>query len=214
MSESDFDPKASPELDRLARAVMSIERDLGLPADFLNSIHKGDDWTVIIRTHALVESMVSHLLTHAIGDVRLSRFFERLELGNVQTGKLALAGTLELLEPKERRFIKTLGELRNRLVHDIRNVNFNPREYFEALDKNQRRAFLEATTYWTSEPPEKRLASLKGEPQNLIWISMLALIVRVNDRLSEAKSHHEAVKLVMGGYDRFVLEMENYRDDG
>jgi hypothetical protein len=52
------------------------------------------------------------------------------------------------------------------------------------------------------------LASLQGEPQNLIWISMLTLIVRVNDRLTEAKEHHKELKWVMESYDRFKVNNE------
>lgn len=210
MVDHGFDIERSPELERLTLAVVSIEHDLGLPKGFLLDLHKGDDWSVIIRTHALVEAMVSHLLTQTIGDVRLAGFFERLDLGNVQTGKLALAGTLELLEPRERRFIRTLSELRNRLVHDIRNVTFNLSAYFEGLDKNQRQAFLEATTYWTDDP-ETRFAALQRKPHNLIWFSMLALIVRVNDRLTEAKVHHRDLKWVMESYDRFTFNNEYER---
>jgi hypothetical protein len=197
-------------MDSLTRASIDIERDLGLPQHFLLDLFKEeDDWSLIIKMHALVEALISHLLMHAIGDPRLLRFFERLELGNVQTGKLVLAGTLELLDQNERRFIRLLSELRNRLVHDIRNVTFNLHTYIDGLDKNQRRSFFEATSYWSSTGTEKLMVSFQNQPKRFVWFTMLTLAIRVNEGLRAAKSHHVELEWVMERYDRFRTEMEN-----
>jgi uncharacterized protein YutE (UPF0331/DUF86 family) len=185
------------QLKRLVSAVSSIEQEFGLKDGFLLDLGKGDDWSFVIKMHALIEAMVSHLLTHAIGDTRLSEFFERLELSNPRTGKIAVAEMLELLENPERRFIRLVSELRNRLVHNIRNVNFDLQTYYEGLDKNQRQRFLDGASWWYSPGPSDLADSTKSNPQSILWFALLSLIVRINDRLSVAKDCNQKLQEIL-----------------
>jgi hypothetical protein len=186
-----------PHLDRLATSLSSIEQEFGLKDGFFLELGRGDDWSFVIKMHALIEAMVSHLLTHAIGDTRISEFFERLELSNPRTGKIALAEMLELLESPERRFIRLISELRNRLVHNVRNVNFNLQAYYEGLDKNQRRNFLDGAGWWYSRGPDKLADSLSNNPQSILWFALLSLTVRINDRLTMAKDCNQKLQEIL-----------------
>jgi len=185
------------QLDRLAAAVGSIEQEFGLKDGFLLDLGKGDDWSFVIKMHALIEAMVSHLLTHAIGDTRLSEFFERLELSNPRTGKIVVAGMLELLEGPERRFIRLVSELRNRLVHNVRNVNFDLQTYYDGLDKNQRQGFLDGASWWYSPGSSDLVGALKNNPQSILWFALLSLIVRISDRLSVAKGRNQKLQDIL-----------------
>jgi hypothetical protein len=192
-----------PHVDRLVTSLSSIEQEFGLRGGFFLELGREDDWSFVIKMHALVEAMVFHLLTHAIGDTRISEFFERLELSNPRTGKIALAEMLELLESPERRFIRLISELRNRLVHNVRNVNFNLQAYYEGLDKNQRQNFLDGAGWWCSPGPHKLADSLSNNPQSILWFALLSLTVRINDRLTIAKDYNlklqEILDLLGGG---------------
>lgn len=177
--------KMEAELERLASAVGSIEREFGLENGFLVRLSHGDDWSFVIRSHALIESMVSRLLTAVVGDARLSEFFERLELSDRRVGKLAVAENLATLKSEERGFVRLLSELRNRVVHNARYLNFDLRAYYDGLDRNQKRSFLKTGAYWFSKPPEQLPEPVRTEPKSILWFGLLALIVRVTDRLGQ-----------------------------
>lgn len=78
--------------------VGQFEKDIGLPAGFLvNLLIKEDDWSFIIKLHALVEAAVSHLLATICGEELLT-VFTRLQLSSETVGKLAFAKALHTLD--------------------------------------------------------------------------------------------------------------------
>jgi hypothetical protein len=76
-----------------------------------------------------------------LGDPRLEEIISRLDVSDRQRGKLAFVKALDLLPEEERAFIQKLAELRNSLVHNIKNLDFNLKLYLEELDQAQRKAF-------------------------------------------------------------------------
>jgi hypothetical protein len=46
----------------LEELVHGLEKDLGVPADFFFTLHKEDDWSFVIKLHALFKGTVSHML--------------------------------------------------------------------------------------------------------------------------------------------------------
>lgn len=121
-----------------------VESDLGIPPGFLSSLDKLDDWACVIQAHAVIEASLTHLLVGALGRHELADAFARLELSAAKTGKVVFAEALGLLAPEERRFIRLLSEIRNRLVHDIRNATFSLQQYASSLDPQQSRNFVQA----------------------------------------------------------------------
>lgn len=128
----------------LADLVPLLEEKLGLKSGFFESLDRDDesDWSFIIKVHALIEASISHLLTEHLGRSELNDVFSRLDMSNKTTGKVAFVEALKLLEKSERRFISSLSELRNTLVHDVRNVNFDLAEHVESMEKEKQDAFL------------------------------------------------------------------------
>ena len=55
------------------------------------------------------------------------------------TGKLAFLTSLELINKDNKKFILKLSEIRNSLVHDVRNTTFSLSDMYSSLDKNQRK---------------------------------------------------------------------------
>jgi hypothetical protein len=127
----------------MVEAAAEIEKELGLPNNFLWDLRNEDDWSAIIKLHALLESAVTHLLVRFFGHDELEDIFANMELGNTRTGKLVFLGKLNCLEKQHRRFIRKLCEMRNRLVHDIKNVRFSLSEYVTELTGDQYKAFLD-----------------------------------------------------------------------
>jgi hypothetical protein len=176
-----------------------VETAFGLPAGFLGNLAREEDWSFVIKAHALVEAAVSHLIAANIGDVRLAPVFQRLELSNDDTGKLAFAKGLDLLDPQERRFVRTLSQLRNLLVHNVGNVTFSFPKYFAALDTNQRRALLESALYFVKEPSalERWRATAQRDIKFALWGAVAFLVGNcvLNATLAEKEHASRALQL-------------------
>lgn len=121
-----------------------LEKSLNLPAQFLEKLVGEDDWSFIIKVHALLEAAFSHLLTEYLGKPELSEIFSRMELSNSHTGKIVFAEKLNLVDKDTRRFLRKLSEIRNQFVHDVSNVNLDLNGYIRRKDKNGQTEFKKA----------------------------------------------------------------------
>ena len=137
-----------PILETQERPIADIENQLGLPAGFLKGLYDHeDDWSFVIKAHAFLEAALTHLLADHLGREDLLPVFAYLETSNVRTGKLAFVKAFDLLDKGARRFIHTLSELRNDLVHEIGNVSFNFEAYVAQLSDKERKEFIGAFDY-------------------------------------------------------------------
>jgi hypothetical protein len=139
---------AMPLSEIQERPIADIENQLGLPTGFLLSLYTHeDDWSFVIKSHAFLEAALTHLLAEHLGKEDLLPVFAYLETSNVRTGKLAFVKAFDLLDKGARRFIHTLSELRNDLVHEVSNVNFNFATYVSSLSDKERKEFIGAFEY-------------------------------------------------------------------
>ena len=130
------------------RPIADIENQLGLPTGFLLSLYTHEnDWSFVIKAHAFLEAALTHLLADHLGKEDLLPVFAYLETSNVRTGKLAFVKAFDLLDKGARRFIHTLSELRNDLVHEVSNVGFNFADYVSSLSDKERKEFIGAFDY-------------------------------------------------------------------
>lgn len=130
------------------RPIAEIENQLGLPTGFLRGLYNHeDDWSFVIKAHAFLEAALTHLLADHLGKEDLLPVFAYLETSNVRTGKLAFVKAFDLLDKGARRFIHTLSELRNDLVHEVSNVGFNFATYVGNLSDKERKEFIGAFDY-------------------------------------------------------------------
>ena len=145
---------------------------------FFNSLDADDenDWSFVIKLHALVEAAVSHLLTAQFHREELSGLFSRLDMSNETTGKAAFVKALALLGKPERRFMSSLSELRNKLVHDVRNVNFDLLHYVEGMNKDQQAAFLKNFNLLSTEVTNDIRNLFQHDPRQALWYSGMAFL--------------------------------------
>ena len=101
----------------------------------------------MIKSHAFLEAALTHLLADHLGKEDLLPVFAYLETSNVRTGKLAFVKAFDLLDKGARRFIHTLSELRNDLVHEVSNVNFKFDTHVAQLSDKERKEFIGAFDY-------------------------------------------------------------------
>ena len=106
--------------------IQNIERGLELPDGFLiRLLNERDDWSFIIKTHALVESAVNHALIAKLRKREVSKVIARLDLSNESTGKLALVKSLGLAQQEIAR-LKLQAELRVALECGDFRLHYQP----------------------------------------------------------------------------------------
>lgn len=120
-----------------------FEQELGLPAGFFHALLHEDDWSFVIKLHAFFEGVITQLLVKSLSRESLEGILSELPISDKRIGKMAFVRALKLLEEGPRKFISDLSDLRNALVHNVRNVQFDLKEHVKGLDKNQRKKFRE-----------------------------------------------------------------------
>src|SRR5438034_1782577 len=95
----------------LLEYVRSLEELFKLPdAFFLGVLNEGDDWSFIIKTHALIESGTTRLLLEAVTAPSIpTAFLETLPLSGGRHSKLELLRLLGRLESDHVKFIISLS---------------------------------------------------------------------------------------------------------
>lgn len=148
----------------LVENVGELEELLGIRRGFFSDLLlKEDDWSFIIKTHALVETALTRLLESRITPAIPVEFINGLTLSGGRQSKLQLLRLLELIDVDEVRFVEGLSKIRNRLVHNISHVSFVLRDYVAALSPEDGSSFATKTCcvfYNEQWPTEGRPAQL------------------------------------------------------
>lgn len=182
--------------------IIRLQKQIGLNSDFFKNLLDEDDWSFVIKLHALIEALITSLLVFHFNEKKLSGIFSRIELSNKTTGKLAFMKELDLLSDEDIKFIFSLSELRNKFVHNIENCSVTLRDWIGQLDKNQIRNF--AIYMRPSEALTRKIQDLgfgekldklvikqsdisnlikfaKHNPKLYIWIGAYSLLVNIVD---------------------------------
>ena len=121
MSLENPDPKDYPNIDSTVKALVSI----GFNKGFHHMLKEGDDWSFIIKIHAVLEAVFTEYLTKKLNKEELSDVISNLEMSNSKNGKLAFAKALGMTFSDSETFVRRLSELRNELVHNVKNLNYS-----------------------------------------------------------------------------------------
>ena len=92
----------------------------------------------------MIEAGLNHLLVYHFENQKLAGIFSRLETSNKHTGKIAFVQGCKLLPEACIRFIIALSQVRNILVHDVRNFGFELSQHELGMDSNQRKVWRNA----------------------------------------------------------------------
>lgn len=181
-------PLPSDEHPHLHRFIDWSTDSLGIPVSFLNRLGTDDDWTVVIKLHAMLEAGLNRIIGNALADPRLSDIIARLDTGDRQKGKLAFAKALELVPGESRNLIRMLSELRNELVHDVRNFEFSFKKWIEEMKEADLRNLRKyVATLIKRDVPygEETLtsaASLHRNPRYTIMLASLIIMGHISKR--------------------------------
>jgi len=167
---------------KLLETVRSLEEKvLKLPTGFFGRFLKeGDDWSFIIKTHALIESGTTRLLEAVVAPTIPFEFLQSLPLDG-RNSKLRLLEMLGRLESDHVKFIKGLSRIRNLVVHDVTQVGFVLTDYLASLSTQNLHTLLsEACSLFyfpdlfkSKGDREKQRAKILAEPRFHIWRTAL-----------------------------------------
>ena len=131
-----------------------------------------DDWSFVIKSHAMIETILSEYLTAKTGNKHLNKIFKRLDLGNREFGKLEFAKAYGIFSNSQITFIRKYSTLRNQLVHDVENLKFTFGDYLSKLNKQDLKSW-KTTVLWFVENEElhKKLEKeFLKKPKLVFWI--------------------------------------------
>jgi hypothetical protein len=119
-------------------AVAAFESQLGLETGFVYRLAKEDDWSFVVKAHALLEAMLSHSLPLAAID-GLTRTLRGLN----NARKIQAARDLSIIDDDDERALRELSRLRNKLAHDVSMTRFHFADHLQDGDERLRfqRAF-------------------------------------------------------------------------
>jgi len=177
--------------ERLGDLVPHLEQRLGLAPGFFEALDADDesDWSFVIKLHALVEAAVSHMLTTELKRQELEGLFARLDISNKTIGKAAFVKALGLLDEPARRFMSSLSELRNLLVHDVRNVNFDLERHVKGMNAKEQGEFLKGFNLLSTAVTDDIRALFLLDPRQALWYSGMAFLGLVYLRIRPAVAH-------------------------
>ena len=189
--KSDLDYIISKYIDEVRSGVIGCNEALAMLA-------KEDDWSFVIKSHALIETIITQMIVEHSGDNKFEKIIKRLPLSDSQIGKAALCKELGLLNKTEISFIRFYSELRNSLVHNFENIHFNFQRYLREIDNNQKKKFYSNVLWFVKDEKDKSLWDFEKYKNTKIglWLAIMQLFIKCTLVINE-KQTNKQVELKM-----------------
>lgn len=175
---------------------LELEKELGLPKDWVITVAGEDDWSFIIKAHALLEAAANNAIENQLQRNELSDVVARLEFSRAHIGKVHILIKLGILDSECKRFCSKLSETRNHFVHNVKNVENSLDKFIESLPekeiKGMKKAFCWDVPDWKGYDWSKisgedaqlffSLASSSWEKSKklAVWFGVLYVIKKLN----------------------------------
>src|SRR5262249_5513571 len=138
---------------------------------FIDELADGDDWSFVIKGHALLEAGVSHLLAHHFGHEGLLDIFGYLDMGAAKFGKIAFLSALDLLGSEDRGFIRGFGAVRSHVVHRVANGDLTLKHSRAGLSRDkQLRAHRHLARLFHAHEPTERVNPVDADCPRLTFM--------------------------------------------
>lgn len=183
-------------------SVKEFERKLSLPEGFYSKLLKEDDWSFTIKMSALFEAACTHALITKLNTPELEKSLSQLDQANSSYGKIKLLKCLNLIAPEQSDFLIKLANLRNNFVHNVSNVELTFDQLIEAMDDNQKKAFVK----WVGHGIVEK-ATIQGEtvsrssmvlenPKLSIWITAAEVLACLYLEVDVAEKVHNRLNAI------------------
>lgn len=200
-------------MDRLGKhyreATARIELKLSIPKNFLSDLEKEDDWGVIIKSHACLEVICNQTLSGYFPN-SLENFLVEMPFWG-KPSKVEMLHSLGIIEQEDRKFLKYLSELRNKLAHDTRFLSFDIAKYFEGLDRNQKKQWSSLLTFYFGLTTAD--SAFKDNPKSVIIDMVRANIglISLHDDLKRKDiEYEEKVKKSVNTLHSHIVALESF----
>jgi len=181
-------------------SLEEINKDYSEKLDFLKKLLTDDDWSFIIKSHSLIESLVTELIINKIDEKKLKRVIERIPLHGEIVSKISISKTYELIPADQIKFLKNISEIRNNIVHKFENINFTFEKYLSNLDKNQKKNWKNSLVWkgMNEQFKEKIKQVAFQSPKTAIWLTISNFVnyalLEINNLKGGKKINIEAAK--------------------
>ena len=195
---------------KIDSGIIEIQKKLGLPGEFFEKLLEEDDWSFVIKLHALIEAVCSSFILYHLREPALEKIISRLEISNTTVGKVAILKALDLLGDEYRKYIRSLSELRNDFVHNVKNCHSTLPAIIDTLSKDRLKQFAKDFA-----PTEMML--MKFDNINIKGKSLLSedtkRTVDIKNIIERAKNHPK-LHIWLGAYNMLVsiVDMHGYSD--
>lgn len=177
-------------IDILSDVTKIISEELLEKHDFLTKLLLDDDWSFVIKSHSLIESLATELIINTIDQIELKKIIERMPLHGNDVSKMKIITTYNILTKKEIDFIINLTQIRNNIVHKYENINFSFETHTQGFDKNQKKKWRDNHT-WDNMSEEARVIINKTvylNPKIAVWLTLSILVSNSLLKISTLKS--------------------------
>lgn len=158
--------------------------------DVMGRLHDDNDWSFVIKVQAIVEAAVTEAVIAKVGEPAILSIVERLPLADEEIGKLTLAKELNILPKEQRRFVRKMAELRNRLAHRVQDIEFDFSKYVESLNSSQLRDWKESVAWFAIERDNHEfwLQRAQEKPRLTVYLSIVLLLGMLDIAQVEAET--------------------------
>ena len=191
MTDAEPSPFKLLPLPGFLRLVARMETALALPNGFSRGLLDEDDWSFVVKLHALLEASITMLLVERLGGPSTLREPEKHVESLATRTKINLAYSLGLFDADARLFLNKLSELRNGLVHRVANVGVSLSDRIAAMTDRQKAEF---TGWVVPGPHSARTKQALEKPRLAMWLRAFFLICMWKldiDRLRIERGHTE-----------------------
>jgi hypothetical protein len=161
-------------------AIGEFEKRVKLRTGFVYSLAQEDDWTFVIKIHALYETALTDVLATTFGNQKLKEALAEISMAD----KLKLATACSLFDKEDRDMLRALSNLRNKLVHSVAQVAFSFSTYLG--DQNRKKQFLESFAQIWPDPvilpgniQAKRETFVIENPRITLWLWCQRILANV-----------------------------------
>ncbi|WP_124009248.1 hypothetical protein [Vibrio diabolicus] len=189
-------------LNREESFEMLLEKLDSLEVDFndditelFNILDDKSDWAFMIKATAYIELVLTNAITKQLSEDTMLAVVKHLPLINKNTGKVAIARNLGLLDKTHVSFIQEVASIRNEYAHNFEYVAMTLSDYFKKLEPNKANSKYRSMCIDNTGEPYRHL--LESRPQLAIILGILFISMRVKSALmtSEVKSELDRLEM-------------------
>ena len=195
-------------------AIGEFEKRVGLPTGFVYSLAQEDDWTFVIKIHALYETALTHILVTTFGNQKLRATLAEISMAD----KLNFTSACSLFDKEDRGMLRALSNLRNKLVHSVDQVAFSFSTYLS--DQNRKKRFLESFRQVWPDPiilpgdiQAERDAFVIENPRITVWLWCQRILANVYLEDELRRLREESTALNQKQAETFRKLLKTFRRD-